>query len=204
MQETLKRRATYADLEATPPQLVAELLHGELVTHPRPTGDHSHAHFRLGSILGPPFDEHIDGPGGWRFLTEPELHFDGEVVVPELAGWRVERIPGSPKPDPLSPVQIRLIPDWVCEILSPSTEKYDRCEKREIYAEAGVRHLWLVDPRVRVVEAFELENGHWMLAGTYTGDSVVRIAPFDAIEFRLGRLWPPERTAADDPQGRTS
>jgi Putative restriction endonuclease len=194
MQETVKRRATYADLEAAPPLLVAELLYGELVTHPRPTGTHAHSHFRLGSILGPPFDEMIGGPGGWRFLTEPELHLGGDVAVPELAGWRVERIPGPPDPDPLAPVKIRLVPDWVCEILSPSTEKYDRCEKREIYAEAGVTHLWLVDPRVHVVESFALENGRWLLVGSYTGDGDVRIAPFDVIEFRLGRLWPPDRS----------
>lgn len=196
MQESVKRRATYADLEAAPPHLVAELLHGELVTHPQPTGLHSHAHFRLGSVLGPPFDEGIGGPGGWRFLTEPELHMGNDVVVPELAGWRQERIPAS-GPDPLAPVKIRLVPDWVCEVLSPSTERYDRCEKREIYGEAGVAHLWLVDPRVQVVEAFVLVGGHWRLDGTYTGDALVRICPFDALEFRLGRLWPPVRNAEE-------
>ena len=198
MQETLRRRATYADLEAVPPHLVAEILHGELVTHPRPTGDHSRTHFKLGSVLGPSFGEQIGGPGGWTFLTEPELHFDdGEVAVPELAGWRLERIPAPPAPDPLSPVKIRLVPDWVCEILSPSTEKYDRCQKREIYAEAGIGHLWLVDPRSRVLEAFVLKERQWVLAGTCAGDVEVRIVPFDALEFRLGRIWPPDRSGSD-------
>ena len=193
MQETLTRRATYADLEAVPPNLVAEILHGQLVTHPRPTGRHSESHFKLGSVLGGPFGEGLGGPGGWRFLTEPELHLDGDVAVPELAGWRLENIPGPPTPDPLSPVKIRLAPDWVCEILSPSTEKYDRNEKREIYAAAGVGHLWLVDPRVQVLEVFALANGRWTLVRTFTGDAAVRAVPFDAIEFRLGRIWPPDR-----------
>lgn len=196
MQEKVERRATYVDLEAVPPLLVAELIGGQLVTHPRPTGQHSHSHFRLGSVLGPPLDEAIDGPGGWRFLTEPELHLGDEVTVPELAGWRVDRIPGPPAPDPLSPVKIELVPDWVCEVLSPSTEKYDRHEKRDIYAAAGIGHLWLVDPRLSMVEAFVLRDGTWQLAGTFSGDGRVRIPPFEVIEFSLGRLWPPQRTLA--------
>ena len=200
MQEKVERRATYADIEAAHPLLVAELIDGRLVTHPRPTGRHSHSHFRLASVLGPPLDEAIGGPGGWRFLTEPELHLGADVCVPELAGWRVERIPGGPAPDPLAPAKIRLVPDWVCEVLSPSTEKYDRHEKRDIYAEAGIGHLWLVDPRLGVVEAFVLSDRAWKLAGTYSGEDMVRIAPFQAIEFGLGRLWPPPRIPVGTPR----
>lgn len=185
-----KDRATYADLEAVPPHLVAEILRGRLVTHPRPTGRHSRSHFRLGNVLGGPFDEGIGGPGGWYFLTEPELHLGGDVCVPELAGWRVERIPPPPAPDPLALVKIKLAPDWVCEILSPSTERYDRQEKREIYAEAGIGHLWLVDQRIQLVEAFALREGAWELIGTFSGDVAVRIAPFNAVEIALGRIWP--------------
>ncbi len=195
MQDNLKRRATYADLEAVPPHLVAELLFGELVTHPRPTGRHSEVHFKLGSVLGGPFGEGLGGPGGWRFLTEPELHLDDDIAVPELAGWRVERIPGPPAPDPLSPVKITLRPDWVCEVLSPRTEKYDRGDKREIYAAAGVAHLWLVDPRIELIEVFALDGGRWRLLGTHAGAATVRAAPFDAIELALARIWPPSRAA---------
>ena len=197
MQETLTRRATYADIENAPPHLVAEILAGQLVLHPRPTGRHSEAHFMLGAILGGPFREGLGGPGGWRLLTEPELHLDGDVAVPELAGWRVENIPGPPAPDPLAPVKIRLAPDWVCEILSPSTEKYDRNEKREFYAAAGVGHLWLVDPRVHVLEVFALTAGRWTLVRTFSDNAVVRAVPFDAIEFQLGRIWPPDRGAVE-------
>lgn len=185
-----KDRATYADLEAVPPHLVAEILRGRLVTHPRPTGRHSRSHFKLGGVLDQRFDRDGDGPGGWYFLTEPELHLGGDVCVPELAGWRVEHIPPPPAPDPLAPVKIRLVPDWVCEILSPSTEKHGRQEKREIHAEAGIGHLWLVDQRIQLVEAFALRAGAWELAGTFSGDAAVRIAPFDAVEIVLGRIWP--------------
>lgn len=196
MQETLTRRATYADIEAAAPNLVAEILYGQLVTHARPTGRHSSVHFRLGNVLGGTFEEGLAGPGGWRFLTEPELHLDDDVAVPELAGWRVENIPGPPAPDPLEPVKIKLAPDWVCEILSPSTEKYDRNEKREIYAAAGVSHLWLVDPRVHVLEVFALTAGRWTLVRTFSDNVAVRVVPFDAIEFQLGRIWPPDRGLA--------
>ncbi len=193
MQETLARRATYADIEAAPPHLVAEILRGRLVTHARPTGRHSRVHFRLGSVLGGTFEEGLGEAGGWIFLTEPELHLGGDVAVPELAGWRVETVPGTPAPDPLEPVKIKLAPDWVCEVLSSSTEKYDREEKREIYATAGVSNLWLVDPRVRLLEVFALTAGQWRLVRTCSSDAAVRAVPFDSIEFSLGLIWPPDR-----------
>ena len=199
MQETLTRRATYADLEEVPPHLVAEILVGRLVTHPRPTGRHSSVHFRLGNVLGAIFEIGLGGPGGWRFLTEPELHMGGDVAVPELAGWRNEHIPGPPAPDPLERVKIRLAPDWVCEILSPSTEKYDRNEKREIYASAGVKHLWLVDPRIELLEVFALSTGRWTLVHTFANDDAVRVVPFEAGAFRLGRIWPPDRGPSASP-----
>ena len=197
MQEALTRRATYADIEAAAPNLVAEILDGQLVTHTRPAGRHSSVHFRLGNVLGGTFEAGLGGPGGWRFLTEPELHLDGDVAVPELAGWRVENIPGPPAPDPLESVKLRLAPDWVCEILSPSTEKYDRNEKREIYAAAGVGHIWLVDPRIATLEVFVLTTGRWLLVRTFTADAMVRTVPFDAIEFSLGRIWPSDRGLAE-------
>ena len=191
MQDIVKRNATYADLEAVPPHLVAEILHGQLVTHPRPTGRHGEVHYSLGLILGGAFREGIGHLGGWRFITEPELHLDGDVAVPELAGWRISGIPADPAIDPLAPVQITLAPDWVCEVLSPSTEKYDRGDKREIYADGGVRHLWLIDPRIATLEVFELVGARWTLIGAFQDDATVRAAPFEAIEFQLGRIWPP-------------
>lgn len=185
MQETLARRATYADVEATPPHLVAEILFGRLVTHPRPAPRHAEVHFSLGGVLAGPFRNGIGGPGGWRFLTEPELHLGDDVAVSELAAWRIERLPELP-----DTAFINLAPDWVCEVLSPSTEKYDRGDKREIYAEAGIKYLWLIDPRIELLEVFELINGHWSLRKSATGDAPVRAAPFEAIEFPLRLLWP--------------
>ena len=196
MQETLKRRATYADLEAVAPNLVAEILNGVLVTHPRPPGRNSRVHFRLGAVLGNQFedDEDVRRPAGWVFLTEPELHLGEDVTVPELAGWRIERLPPPPSPDPLDPVKITLTPDWVCEVLSRTTEVYDRGEKRDIYAAAGIRHLWLVDPRIEQIEAFELSGARWSPLGIHSGKAAVRIAPFDALEIDLGRVWPSRRS----------
>ena len=185
MQDIVERKATYADLEAVPPHLVAEILRGKLVTHPRPAPRHAEVHFQLGGKLCGPFRDGIDGPGGWRFLTEPELHLGAEVAVPELAGWRLERMPVLP-----TTAYVETAPDWVCEILSRSTEKYDRGDKSEIYAEAGVRHMWLLDPRVKCLEVFELSGGRWQPMATFTGDAVARAVPFDAIELPLGRLWP--------------
>ena len=195
-----RRHATYADLEAVPDHLVAEILRGRLVTHPRPSNRHSRAHFRLGAVLNGPFDEGIDGPGGWYFLTEPELQLGEEICVPELAGWRHERIPPAPAADPFAGVTVELAPDWVCEVLSPATERYDRREKREIYAEAGIGHLWLVDPRIEVVEAFVLVDRDWRLAGTFSGDQTAQIPPFEVIAIALGRVWPPRRPVASPPE----
>ena len=85
----------------------------------------------------------------------------------------------------------RNAPDWVCEVLSPSTRKLDLCGKRPIYAREGVRHLWLVDPLDRTLEAFELlRDGEWVLIATVKDDDPVCIRPFDAVTFGLADLWP--------------
>ena len=185
MQDLITRKATYADLEAVPPHLVAEILGGKLVTHPRPAPRHAEIHFTLSYELGGPFRKGIGGPGGWRFMVEPELHLDEDVAVPELAGWRLERMSELPQT-----AYIETPPDWLCEILSPSTEKYDRGDKRDIYARAGVKLLWLLDPRVKCLEVFELNGGRWQLMGTHHGDAGFRAVPFDAVELNLGDLWP--------------
>jgi Uma2 family endonuclease len=191
MQESVKRRAVYADLEGLPPHVVGEILYGTLVTQPRPAPPHSEVQATLSGVLVGPFRIGTGGPGGWRFMTEPELHLGEEVLVPELAGWRVERMPSLPKT-----AYVELAPDWVCEVLSQSTEKFDRGDKRQIYAEAGISHLWLVDPRVQILEAFELTGKRWTLFGVHQGDAVVRVAPFDAIEIHLGVLWPIDMSRA--------
>lgn len=185
MADIAEARATYVDLEAVPPHLVAELLRGSLVTHPRPAPPHSEVHFSLASVLGGPCRNGVGGPGGWRFLSEPGLQLGDDVAVPELAAWRLERMPELP-----DTAYCELAPDWICEVLSPSTEKYDRGDKREIYAEAGIGHPWLIDPRIEVLEVFQQVDGRWPLTKTITGDSAVRATPFNAIEFPLSLLWP--------------
>lgn len=179
------KRATYADLEAVPPNLVAEILFGRLVTHPRPAPRHSTAAFALSAILGPHFQFGKPGKDGWVFMIEPELHLGGDVAVPDLAGWKRERLSA-----PVTKAYIDVAPDWVCEFLSPSTEVYDRGDKRVIYANAGVQHLWHVDPRPQVLEVSENQNGKWLLTDVFKGEDDVRAPPFAELEFSLGLLWP--------------
>ena len=181
----LKKEATYADLEAVPAHLVAEILGGELFTHPPPAPKHAVASFALSTALGPPFQMSRGGPGGWIFMIEPELHFGRDVIVPDLAGWWTERLPKLP-----DTMWIETPPDWVSEALSPATERRDRTIKRKIYARAGVSHYWLLDARVRQLEVFELRDGKWLLIDTFNDDAKVAVPPFAAIAFNLAQLWP--------------
>ena len=188
-----RTRATYADLEAVPANRVAELIGGTLYAFPRPAFRHANASSVLGVKLGGPFGLGEGGPGGWRILDEPELHFpdptaEGEfdAVVPDLAGWRLERMT-----EPAEAVYFTVAPDWICEVLSKSTEDTDRDEKMPIYAREGVRHAWLIDPVARTLEVFVLDLGGpgWTRAGVHRDGARVRVAPFDAIELDLSLLW---------------
>jgi Uma2 family endonuclease len=185
MATTAKSPATYADLEAVPPHLVAEIIYGSLVTHPRPAPRHGYASSSLGDELVGPFQKSKGGPGGWIIIDEPELHLGPHVVSPDMAGWRSDRMPTFP-----DTAFFDLPPDWICEVLSASTEKYDKGDKRRIYAQYGVSHLWFVDPRVRSLEVFVRQDKNWLLTGTYFEDEPVSAPPFDAITFQLGLLWP--------------
>ena len=197
MSEPAKRRATYADLEAVPEHLVAEIIDGRLLTHPRPSPRHSITSNALTSELTGPFQTGRGGPGGWIFATEPELHLESEVIVPDLAGWRRERLQAYPETS-----YFTIAPDWVCEVLSASTELRDRTVKMRIYAEAEVAYLWIVDPRLQLLEAFSLLDGRWVVSGAWTSDDRVAAAPFDAISFSLADLWPLDRPLGlnEDPQ----
>jgi Uma2 family endonuclease len=177
----LKKGATYADLYDVPEHFVAEIFDGELYASPRPALPHAHAASVLGNKLGA---FHRCGPGGWVIIDEPELHFGKDVLVPDLAGWRRERLPTVPVAEYLT-----LAPDWVCEVLSPSTESIDRGKKLRIYARERVLHAWLVDPLRQSLEALSLESGRWAPLATHEGAARVRVPPFDAIELELGALW---------------
>jgi len=185
MGDAAKRKSTYADLLQVPPTQIAQILNGVLYAHPRPAAPHARASSRLGTKLGDPFDFGNGGPGGWVILDEPELHLGGDVIVPDLAGWRRERMPKLP----MEAAAFELAPDWVCEVLSPSTAAIDRTEKMPIYAREKVTHLWLVDPLARTLEVFQLENARWTVMGIWRDDAKVRATPFDAIELQLDALW---------------
>lgn len=178
-----KSGAVYADLEALPVYQVGEIVAGELYASPRPASLHARAGSRLAMALGDPFDRGEGGPGGWILLYEPELHLSGHVLVPDLAAWRRERMPTIP-----DTAAFTIAPDWVCEIVSPSTEALDREKKMPVYAWSGVKHLWVIDPARKVLEPFRLEGTIWRALGTQT-EARVRVEPFDAVELVLAALW---------------
>jgi Uma2 family endonuclease len=187
-----RRRATYADLEAVPPGKVAELIDGELYVFPRPAPRHISTAAQLADALRRPFHHGRGGPGGWIILPEPEVHFPDpaapkgvHAVDPDLAGWRRERMPALPETAYFS-----LAPDWVCEVLSPSTETHDRETKMPLFARHGVRWAWLLDPIARTLEVFVLAEGRrWKAPAMYRDADRVRAAPFNAIELELGDVW---------------
>lgn len=182
--------ATYADLLALPEDVRAEVIAGEVATLPSELPRHSNAKGALGSFLGRPFDDDDGrgGPGGWWMFFEVDVALsEHDIVRPDLSGWRRERLP---RPGATRPLDV--VPDWVCEILSPSTAARDRVTKRALYAKSGVANYWLVDPEARVLEALALRDGVWVEVGVYDDSATARIAPFDAIELEVGRLFLPK------------
>ena len=189
--EDARQRARYQDVLDAPHHLVAEVLAGELYTHPRPAGPHAEASSVLGMDIGGAFHRGRGGPGGWIILDEPELHLGADILVPDLAGWRRERLAAVP-----NAAYIELAPDWACEVLSKSTALIDRQRKMPIYAREGVEHLWLVDPLRRMIEVFRLDGDSYRFIAAHGERERVRIEPFEAIELELGALWPNPRNEA--------
>jgi Uma2 family endonuclease len=179
-----RKPATYADVLAAPPNLVAQVVDGELITMPRPAPPHAVAASALGEELGPPFKRGRGGPGGWLLLFEPELCLGPDVLVPDLGGWRKERIPVVARTGPFT-----VAPDWVCEVLSPSSARIDRIRKLPIYARSGVQHAWIVDPELQTLEVFRRDGTTWTLLGAFEGSDRVRAEPFEVFELELGLLW---------------
>lgn len=184
MTRALKRNATYADLYGIPENFVGEILGGELYASPRPAYPHTFSASVLGVQLGGAFQLGINGPGGWLVLDEPELRMADDVLVPDLGAWRRERLPAPPTGE-----YPAVAPDWVCEVLSPSTERIDRAKKLAIYAREGVAYAWLVEPLQRTLEVLRLESGRWSLLATRSARDRVRAEPFEAIELDLATLW---------------
>ena len=180
----LKTGATYEDLWDVPEHFVAEIFDGELYASPRPAPPHARAAIGLSAELWGAFDRGRNGPGGWIILYEPELHFGKDILVPDIAGWRRSRMPEMP-----AGAYFTLAPDWICEVLSPSTESIDRGKKLRIYARERVEHAWLLDPQRQTLEVLALDFGKWAARGTHEGRDNVRVEPFDAIELELAALW---------------
>jgi Uma2 family endonuclease len=185
MAEVATRPATYSDLEAVPENLVAEIIDGALETHPRPRPRPARAANLLSRQLTNRFEEGEGGPGGWIFIIEPELHLGRHVVVPDLAGWRAERLAAEPEH-----AFIDIAPDWVCEVLSPATGRLDRGPKRRIYAEAGIPHLWLLEPTEGTLGPFAPSGRQWLLLTTIQRGEQISIAPLEAVSFPLDDLFP--------------
>ena len=179
-----RRRGTYADIQALPEHLVGEILDGELVVSPRPAARHARASSALGGLLSGPFDRGVGGPGGWIILDEPELHLADDVLVPDLTGWRRARMPELPDVPFFAQA-----PDWICEVLSPSTGRIDRQRKLRIYARERVGHAWLVDPEQQTLEVLGLDGEGWRILAVHAEDEKVRAAPFDTVELELAALW---------------
>jgi Uma2 family endonuclease len=173
-------------LRNLPDTLVGELIAGELHTQPRPSGLHGLAETALGALLHPPFHRGKGGPGGWWIIVEPEVHLkrDEEIVVPDLAGWRRERMPTLPDDH-----RFEVVPDWVCEIISPTTAKKDRVIKLPLYGRHGVSHVWLVDPLAKTLEVPELREGVWTVVGLFQEQDPVTAPPFAEVPFDLNELW---------------
>jgi Uma2 family endonuclease len=181
-------RPTLADLDALPPGIVGEIIEGVLYTMTKPRMRHQRTATGIGGDLRGPFDLGRGGPGGWWIVAEPGIELPNTPeIAPDVAGWRRERMPEMPVDEP-----IRVVPDWVCEILSPTTRRHDLLIKQPYYAKVGVAYHWLVDLEGRAVTAQRLESGRWVIIGVYGDETEARIEPFDAVPIDVASWWPPE------------
>jgi Uma2 family endonuclease len=178
---------TLADLDALPPGIVGEIIDGVLYTMTKPRARHQRTTRLIGGAIGAPFDDGRDGPDGWWIITEPGIELPNTPEIsPDVAGWRRTRMPELPVDEP-----IRIVPDWVCEILSKSTRRHDLLIKMPYYARVGVAYAWVVDLEARVLTAQRLESGRWVTIGTFSDETEARIEPFDVVPLDVRGWWPP-------------
>jgi Uma2 family endonuclease len=186
MSEPAKKRATYEDLYSIPENTTGEIIDGELLVLPRPSRRLILAASALEIAIGSPYQfGRGGGPGGWIIHVEPEIQLGEHTMVPDLAGWRAERFIWEEDQNPIS-----VTPDWICEILSPSTYQLDKAKKMVIYADHGVGYFWLLDPMAKILDTYRLESNRWLPLARFRGDDKIRSEPFQEIEFDLGDLWP--------------
>lgn len=184
MADLAPKKATYQDLFSIPENMTGEIINGELLVTPRPSRKHGYTATVLSGELEPSYHRGRGGPGGWIFIIEPELGLGEDILVPDLAGWKRERFPVIEETN-----YITVAPNWVCEVLSPSTFRLDKIRKMPLYAQNGVEHLWFVDPATLTLDAFRLEAGLWVVLGSYGENDQVRVEPFQEIEINLSDLW---------------
>lgn len=189
--------ATYADIEALPPHVTGQIVDGTLIASPRPSPAHNQSASVLFLKVGATYDKSFDDQGGWIIRNEPELHLGDTVMVPDIAGWRLERWPGE-----ITGNGIEVAPDWICEVLSPSTEVFDRGRKLRAYARFGVDHAWLVEPKAHYVEVFERQGAFWVQKLVAAGHDELCAAPFDALSIPLVKLWLNPPPAEDEDANR--
>ena len=181
----IKQKAVYDDLHDLPENTTGEIIEGELYAFPRPHYRHANTLSVLSSELIPPYRfGRGGGPGGWVIIVEPEVMLGENLLVPDITGWKQERLTVNPQEN-----WIAVVPDWVCEVLSPGTFLHDRTRKMDIYARHGVPYLWFIDPVARLLETFKLEKDKWLVMKNYAGDEKVQAEPFQEIELDLSRLW---------------
>jgi Uma2 family endonuclease len=189
-----RANATYEALQALPDDVRAELVAGAIEVSPSPTPEHGRAQRTLGHLIGGPFDDDDDrgGHGGWWIIPEVDIRLSPhDVVRPDLAGWRRERLP-----NPWGRLPIEVVPDWICEIVSTNNAAHDRVTKRRLYAAHGLPYYWLVDPTARTLEALKLDAHAWVELGVWGDGDVACIDPFAAVELEIGRLFPPRVSAS--------
>lgn len=184
MNEQARKIATYDDLYSVPENMIGEIINGELIVSPRPSPEHSNAASSLGGALIPPYKFGKGGPGGWIILDEVEIKLDEDTFVPDISGWKKERY-FKPKDQNW----VSVTPDWVCEVLSPSSIRYDRIVKAKTYAKHQIPYFWIIDPFSETLEVLKNETGMWSIIGTYSNDDKVRAEPFQEVEIDLSGLW---------------
>lgn len=183
-----RRRSTALDLEQWTGRYHAEVIDGEIVEKALPSGEHANVEAALSWFLRNYFDRvpgAEDRPGGWWILVEATVELrPHDVFQPDLSGWRRDRTPDRPRGHP-----VRIRPDWVCEVLSPSNARYDLSVKLATYAEVGVGHYWVVDPANELVTAYRHQAGAYLVAQVARRGERIRLEPFAAVELAVGVLF---------------